>query len=190
MALPPQKKTATEDDLSRTWLPGDDIPVPEAEHKGDDSGWALWNEVAQQHERKFAPTAPMTDDDLIAHESAWAATQPGAAGTAAAPAARNPQPLFTLDAAMLVARRNNRVCPRPERWVELSALLPPRKTARGAEQPPQPLTGVAWNVTPSLTKRLCFREQIEWAERAGVLEKVMAFMQAMPEADWLHMGED
>jgi hypothetical protein len=45
-------------------------------------------------------------------------------------------------------------------------------------------------VTPPLTKRLCFREQIEWAEAAGLLESVMAFMQSMSEQDWLHMGED
>ena len=45
-------------------------------------------------------------------------------------------------------------------------------------------------VTPSLTKRLCFREQVEWAERAGSLEAVMAFMQSMAEEEWLHMGED
>ena len=56
--------------------------------------------------------------------------------------------------------------------------------------PPPPITGQAWAVTPSLTKRLHFREQIEWAERAGILDAVMAFMQALPEEEWLHMGED
>ena len=58
------------------------------------------------------------------------------------------------------------------------------------QSPPAPVTGPAWSVTPSLSKRLCFREQIEWAEREGVLESVMAFMQGMAEEDWLHMGED
>ena len=53
-----------------------------------------------------------------------------------------------------------------------------------------PVTGPAWNVTPPLTKRLCFREQIEWAESQGVLESAVAFMQAMSEEEWLHMGED
>jgi hypothetical protein len=70
------------------------------------------------------------------------------------------------------------------------ALLPPRRTLRGSAQPPAPPTGAAWNVTPSLTKRLCFREHIEWAERAGVLEDAMAFMQSMAEEEWLHMGDD
>ncbi|HEY8359826.1 MAG TPA: hypothetical protein VIL30_20415, partial [Ramlibacter sp.] len=82
------------------------------------------------------------------------------------------------------------VCPRPERWAQFSALLPARKTLRGTQQAPAPITGPAWAVTPPLTKRLCFREQIEWAESQGVLENAMAFMQALPEEDWLHMGED
>src|SRR5690606_4410899 len=121
----------------------------------------------------------------------WAKTRPLERGGQVAPGgAGQAQPLFSLDAAMLVARRNNRVCPRPERWVELAELLPPRKTLRGMQQPPAAITGAAWKVTPPLTKRLCFREQIEWAERQGVLEIVMAFMQALPEEDWLHMGED
>lgn len=161
-------------DLERPWLPGDSIPAPEAIHEDGDSGWALWNEISRQHERRFARTAPMTRP------------------LAASPAPRAPQAqaLFTLEAAMLVARRNNRVCPRPQRWDAFMVLLPPRKTLRGSAQPPAPPTGAAWAMTPSLTKRLCFREHIEWAERAGLLEEVMAFMQSMAEEDWLHMGED
>jgi hypothetical protein len=189
MAFPPHKKTAKDDDLGRTWHPGDSIPAPEAEHRGTESGWALWNEVAQQHEKKFAPTAPMSNvGGMDTHDRAWAATQPAEA--AAASGRRAGQPLISLDAAMLVARRNNRVCPRPARWAEFSALLPVRKTVRGKQPPPQPVTGGAWAVTPSLTKRLCFREQIEWAERAGNLEAVMGFMQSLSEQEWLHMGED
>lgn len=183
-------KRPNKDDLDRTWHPGDSIPAPDAEHRGAESGWALWNEVAQQHERKFAPTAPMTNVGMDAHDRAWASTVPAGAATPGAPVRRDALPLFTLDAAMLVARRNNRVCPRPERWAEFYALLPVRQTPRGVQQAPQPLTGTAWTMTPSLTKRLCFREQIEWAERQGALEAVMAFMQTMPEEDWLHMGED
>lgn len=180
----------------RAWQPGDSIPAPEVVHSDGDSAWALWNEVQEQHEAKFAPTAPMTSPPpmpatLSPEERAWAMTQPGfKVGKSPVPPRREAQPLFTLEAAMLVARRNNRVCPRPERWAEFSALLPPRKTLRGTMQPPAPVTGPAWEATPSLTKRLCFREQIEWAERAGVLDAVMAFMQALPEEEWLHMGED
>jgi hypothetical protein len=191
MAFPPSpKKPARKDELDRPWVPGDSIPAGEVEHKDTESGWALWNEATQVHERKFMPTAPMSVTDRISTENpAWAATQP--AGSQSRPAAlQKSQPLFTLESAMLVARRNNRVCPRPERWNEFSKLLPARKTLRGSQQPPVPVTGPAWSVTPALTKRLCFREQIEWAESQGVLESVVAFMQAMSEEEWLHMGED
>ena len=190
MAFPPaSKKPARKDELDRPWMPGDSIPVPEAVLKDSESVWALWNEATQVQERKFMPTAPMSMPPRLAEEPGWAATQP-AGSQPKAPALRKAEPLFTLESAMLVARRNNRVCPRPERWNEFFKLLPPRKTLRGLQQPPVPVTGPAWTVTPALTKRLSFREQIEWAESQGVLESVVAFMQAMSEDEWLHMGED
>jgi hypothetical protein len=117
-------------------------------------------------------------------------TQPAGGRAPLRPAAPRAQSPFTLEAAMLVARRNNRVCPRPVRWAEFSAMLPPRKTARGQQKPPAPVIGAAWKVTPPLTKRLHFREQIEWAESAGMLEAAIAFIQSMREDEWLHMGED
>lgn len=193
MAFPAPKKSAREaSSLDRPWEAGDSIPAPEAIHRDGDSAWALWNEVSQQHERRFADTAPMTlPPGMRPDEPAWAATQPSGGAPLAPPVRRaEPQPAFTLEAAILIARRNNRVCPRPERWDAFTRMLPARKTVRGTLQPPVPPTGAAWAVTPPLSKRLCFREQIEWAESVGVLEGVMAFMQAMSEQDWLHMGED
>ena len=193
MAVPASKKPArSKSDLDRPWEAGDSIPAPEAVHGDGESVWALWNEVSQQHERRFADTAPMTrPPGMTTEDAAWAATQPAGA-LAARPARKSveAQPLFTLESAMLVARRNNRVCPRPERWDAFTQLLPARKTLRGSLTPPVAPTGSAWAVTPPLTKRLCFREQIEWAERAGVLESAMDFMQSLSEEDWLHMGED
>jgi hypothetical protein len=189
--LPPRKGL----DLDQPWHAADPIPAPEAVASDGESAWALWNEVSQQHEQKFAPTSPMTmrptaPGTLGPGERAWAPTQPGGRAPILPARQPEPQPLFTLDAAMLVARKNNRVCPRPVRWTEFFAMLPPHKTLRGRQLPPAPATGPAWNVTPALTKRLCFREHIEWAERAGMLEGVMAFMQSMREDEWLHMGED
>lgn len=182
-------RTAPKKDLDLPYVPGDVIPAPEA-IEGGDSAWAIWSEVNQQHEARFADTAPASQPmKLMPNENpAWAKTQP--AMKAPLLRRKETQPLFTLDSAMLVARRNNRVSPRPERWQELMALLPARKTLTGVQQPPAPPTGAAWAVTPPLTKRLCFREHIEWAERQGVLENVMAFMQRMGEDEWLHMGED
>ncbi|HEX2547489.1 MAG TPA: hypothetical protein VHL79_21580 [Ramlibacter sp.] len=192
MAFPKFKNSAGKaKSLDHPWEAGDSIPAPDVVQKESDSAWAMWNEAQQQHERRFADTAPATTPPMAPEDIHWLPTQP--AGMAPAPARAKAQPaqaLFTLEAAMLVARRNNRVCPRPERWIEFSALLPPRKGLRGTQNPPAPATGAAWALTPPLTKRLCFREQIEWAERAGILEAVMSFMLSMPESDWLHMGED
>ena len=193
MAFPPSRRPGRDRGaLDRPWEAGDSIPAPEAIIRDGDSAWALWNEANSQHERRFADTAPMTQPPgLSPEEIAWSATVPATgAPSQRLPKARRSEAVFTLEAAMLVARRNNRVCPRPERWDAFTAMLPTRKTLRGTQQPPAPATGAAWALTPSLTKRLCFREQIEWAERAGALESVMAFLQSMSEEEWLHMGED
>ena len=194
MATPTSKPPArVRLDLDRPWEPGDTIPAGEAVHSDGDTAWALFNELSNQHEQRFADTAPMTQPPLRAEEVGWAATQPASALPILprlVPPARRAQPAVTLDAAMVVARRNNRVCPRPERWAAFSALLPVRRTARGTQQPPAPATGAAWGVTPPLGKRLCFREQVEWAESAGILVEALAFMQSMSEDEWLHMGED
>ena len=188
----PQPKTPgrRSGDLDRPWEPGDSIPAPEATHSDGDSAWALFNELANQQDRRFADTLPMTRPlGLSTEQAAWAPTMPQTTVPLRSPGAPQ-QPLFTLEAAMLVARRNNRVCPRPERWTAFMALLPPRKTLRGTMHPSVPPLGAAWSVTPPLTKRLYFREHIEWAQRAGVLEDAMAFMQGLSESDWLHIGED
>jgi hypothetical protein len=192
MAFPPRKSSGSKDDLDRPWVVGDAIPAPEAVVKDGDSAWALFDELSKQHERKFADTEHVSaPGSLPSEDHGWAPTRPaGSEQRPSAQARRDKQPLFTLEAAMLVARRNNRVCPRPERWAAFVELLPPRKTVRGLQAAPAAPLGAAWPVTPPLTKRLCFREQIEWAEKQGVLENAIAFMQAMPEADWLHMGED
>jgi hypothetical protein len=197
MANPPKKLPPKRKDLNHAWEAGDSIPAPEALHRDGESAWAMFNELSRQQEHKFAETAPMTmpPPQLTPDERSWASTQPaGAASDLAAAMPRKPrrdsQPLYTLDSAMLMARRNNRVCPRPERWNELSKLLPTRRTLRGSQQAPAAATGAAWAATPSLTKRLCFRGQIEWAEREGALETIMTFMQSMSEDEWLHMGED
>lgn len=194
MATPTPKQPARARlDLDRPWEPGDTIPAADAVHSDGDTAWALFNELSQQQEQRFADTAPMTQPPLRAEEVSWAATMPASAAPILprlVPPARLQPSQVTLDAAMVVARRNNRVCPRPERWTAFSALLPVRKTGRGSQKPPAPATGAAWPITPPLSKRLCFREQVEWAESAGILEQAVAFMQSMSEDEWLHMGED
>jgi hypothetical protein len=181
----PRKKQ----DLDHPWEAGDTIPAADVVHSEGESVWALFHELTTQHEQRFAETAPMTLPP-VREENGWAATQPASRSLPLRTTPRQEQALFTVESALLVARRNNRVCPRPERWTAFSAMLPPRKVLRGLQQPPAAATGPAWAVTPPLSKRMCFREQIEWAEQAGLIEQAMAFMQSMSEDEWLHMGED
>lgn len=183
------RKPASELDVP--YALGDKIPTGEAIERSGESVWALWSEISNQHEARFADTAPASSINTMNSEDVgWAKTQPAASVSASLPPKRREQPLFTLDAAMLVARKNNRVCPRPGRWQEFHAMLPARTTSRGSLQAPAPIVGAAWVVTPPLTKRLTFREQIEWAESTGVLEMAMRFMQSLQEDEWLHMGEE
>ncbi|HEY8359173.1 MAG TPA: hypothetical protein VIL30_17115, partial [Ramlibacter sp.] len=101
--------------LDVPYSPGDTIPAPEAIEKDGESVWALFSEISHQHDNRFADTAPASGAQGLSASEApgWAATRPMPRG-AALPGQRprpNAQPLFTLEAAMLVARRNNRVCP-------------------------------------------------------------------------------
>jgi hypothetical protein len=181
-------KPPVPDRPSERWQVTDRMPLPEVVQSEGESAWALWHQVAEHHEAGFAPTEQLSLPMRLKPDAvAWAPTQPAASFGTAPP--RTTQSPFTLENAILVARRNNRVCPMPECWIEFTKLLPPRKTQRGALPPPPAATGAAWEVTPSLTKRMLFREQLEWAERTGVLAPALAFMQAMAEDDWLHMGE-
>lgn len=51
---------------------------------------------------------------------------------------------------------------------------------------PAPIDGPAWDVVSPMQKRLRLRDQIEWAERAGGLASLHAFLVALSEEQWLH----
>ncbi len=187
--------------LDTPYTPGDTIPAPDVVEQAGETAWEMWSEIESQHQRRFADTAPASEPmSLDTEERGWARTVPGGmlkAGKgpkgpmkpgAAAPAA----PALTVEGVMLVARKNNRVCPTPQQWDAFCERMT-EAAGRGGSKVREPLpaaaTGAAWSVTPPLTKRLCFREQIEWAGRHGVLEQAMAYVQGLAETDWLHMGQ-
>lgn len=87
---------------------------------------------------------------------------------------------------MAEIRKHNRVCPQPTRWLEFYRIL--QDAAAGARLPPPPLSGSAWAATPSLAKRMCLREQIEWAATRGCLQPAYEFIRALPDSDWHYMG--
>lgn len=152
-----------------TWL--NPLPVPEVK-EGGESTWDAWHEAARELEAAFAPTQPSAAAPLGAEPER--------------PMPRHAPPPVHADALMVVARRNNRVCPRPVRWAELYQLL---EGDRYQDLQPPPVERYVWTSLSQLQKRLRFREHVEWAERHGKLAEVARFMDGLAEADWLHMGE-
>ncbi|MDB5860403.1 MAG: hypothetical protein JWQ76_4092 [Ramlibacter sp.] len=154
-----------------TWL--HPLPLPEVE-EGGESMLEAWHEADRDFDEAFGPTQPSQQAPLSVDTQDWRRAIP-ARGAAA----------LSADALMLVARRNNRVCPQPRQWARLYQLL------QGDHHPdlaPPPLERPLWAELSSLQKRVCLRGQIEWAERRGKLVEVAQFFQELDEGDWVHMG--
>jgi hypothetical protein len=152
----------------------DSLPLAEA-REGGESTWALWHEATHQLNRAFAPTEPSMPAPL---STGTLTKNADAVGSSGAP--------LTADTYMVIARRNNRVCPQPALWTRLYHLL---EGSGYVDLPPPPVEPWIWTKLSHLQKRLRFREHIEWAERHGKLEQVARFTAALAESDWLHMGE-
>ena len=154
--------SSAEDD---TWLLP--LPVPDA-REGGESTWALWHEAARELEEAFAPTQPSDQVPL----------------STAAPPREVPHEAHRLssEGLMTIARRNNRVCPRPAAWHALYAQL---EGERYVDLEPPPIA--IWTKLSDLQKRVRFKATIEWAERHGKLDVVAGFILELPEDDWLHM---
>ena len=164
---------------------GDRATAPVALEDLGETAWQRFEELRQRSDRQFAPTVP-GHQELPGAARGFQPTQPMTQPPGNAPvrnAARRKTPL-SLDDVMLVARRNNRACPVPAQWKALHDLL----AAQRQQGPvaPAPVDGPAWDVVSPMQKRLRLRDQIEWAERAGGLAAVHAFLVALGEEDWLH----
>jgi hypothetical protein len=146
-------------------------PKPDV-REGGDSAWEQWQEESRRLELAFAKTQPSNLLPLAGGE-------PAEAGTPRLP--------WSTDDAMVLARRNNRVCPQPPLWEQLYLLL---EGDRYADLPPPPTQRWMWSKLSNLQRRLRFREHIEWADRHGRLEQMARFMEALAEEDWVHMGEN
>ena len=92
----------------------------------------------------------------------------------------------TLYEALAEIRKDNRISPLPTRWLEFYRLL--QEEGDGAPLPAEPLTGSAWASTPPLAKRMCFREQVEWADAHGCLAAAVSFLRSLPDADWNYVS--
>ena len=172
-------------DTLNPYLQGDPIPRPEAVEMDTDTTWAEWSDLAAAENRKFADTAPASRSIRDVDEGNYAPTTPAPLQNLHALPAVPLRRELTVVEAMVEARKNNRVCPKPAKWQQLYEMLPDRQRS----EPSPPLVGAAWNDTPSIPKRMCLREHIEWAANHGCLQQVFTFMQSLPESDWHHMGD-
>lgn len=148
------------------------IPVPEA-HEGGDSLWATWHEESQRVDLAFADTQP-SEPISLAGEAVDRRPRQHLDGR------------WTTEGVLALARRNNRVCPRPPLWSTLHVLI---EGDHYADLQPPPVQPWLWTKLSNLQRRLQFREYIEWADRHGQLEAMGKYLQSLAEADWVHMGE-
>jgi len=183
------RKPSSRSSLDKPYVRGDLIPVPEAVESDADTAWDTFSALQESQEAHFAETAPASIPmPLPGGDPRYAKTQP-APLKADAPRRAEPGTSrrdVTLDDAMQEARRNNRVCPKPAHWQRIYDTLPADGSSK---RPSPPLTGAAWSATPSLSKRMSFRDHIEWADAHGALNSLVALMKQLQEDDWHHMGD-
>ena len=181
-------------DLGGVTQPADFRAAAETVEANTDSAWALWQEANAKTNASFAPTAPFHGSKHDQADPRYAQTVPAglehsipaAAPVKAAPAKFVPHAkAVTVEEAMVEARKNNRVCPRPDRWKQVFDMLPDK----AREKPSQPPIGGAWAATPSISKRMVLREHLDWAAARGALGPVFEFLKALPENEWHHMDD-
>jgi hypothetical protein len=123
-------------------------------------------------------------------EAAYAPTEPQTLANVRPPApeALSLAPLeVTLYDLMAEIRKDNRVCPQPTRWLEFYRLLE-GIAGPGVKLPSPPLVGSAWASTPSIAKRMCFREQVEWTASHRCMNMAHQFLKSLKETEWHYMG--
>jgi hypothetical protein len=188
MSAPGQRRTPENDPTSFSDLDRND--VPDGNESGSDTTWALWQEANKpppdtNFHSTQPPSIPMPLPD---GDPRYAQTVPQGLvkDTTPSPLKSSAQNV-TLTQALTEARRSNRVCPQPQAWKKLYEMLPGKRQDGGKWEPPPPLTGTAWAATPSISKRMCLRDHLEWADRHGCLDAIHAYLKGLPESDWHYM---
>jgi hypothetical protein len=152
------------------WLQS--IPAADV-REGGESTWEAWTEESRRMDLAYADTQPSEDIPLL-HDVVSRPEQQRIGGR------------WTADDVMALARRNNRVCPRPLLWAALYELVEGDRYADLSPPPVQPWT---WKTLSNLQRRLRFRDHIAWADRHGKLDALARYLEALAEPDWVHMGE-
>lgn len=141
-------------------------PLPEVVESNSETVWQTFMQLQAHQRAAFSKTVPSTISGLY---------EPSEQGLQS----------LTVDDVMVEARRLNRICPMEPQWSRLCSIL---RDAVGLE-PPAAICGAEARSTPKLTKRIRVRDQVEWAAQNGVLQLMAAFVSALPEDQWVHMGQ-
>ena len=150
-----------ENPFKQTTVLADLGPLPDVVESNSETLWKMFIELDEQHTSSFTKTQP----------------------SSIAPLAEESRPLrggYSVQEVMAEARRNNRVCPKEQEWLQLHAILGP--------DAPVPLTGAELKRTAPLLRRIRLRDQVEWAARTDQLLAVMDYLQGLREDQWMHMG--
>ena len=97
--------------------------------------------------------------------------------------------MLNIEAVLAESKKNNRVCPQPQRWNELYHMLPAKCRKGNGWEPSLPLILGAWWDTPDLSKKIRFEEHLRWAETHDSLVQVHSFLTGLTEDQWHHLGE-
>lgn len=162
-------------------------PPPEAHERNSDSAWARFEALSSGAGFDATEPTPLSTPDREGDgDRAFAPTQPTESatpdGVPGAPVAKR----VTVTDAMDEARRNRRICPGQAAWLQLYEMLPGKRQVGPSWQPAPPVAAQAWDITPSISKRMCLRDQLEWADKYGCLDDVLAFLKSLPEDAWHH----
>lgn len=141
-------------------------PLPEVVESNTETTWKMFLQLQAQQSAGFTKTTPSSLSPL-------AEPVLGRIGS------------VSIDEVMAQARRFNRICPVEPQWQQLEALL----NQAGGDRAPAAITGTQFRRTPPLAKRIRVRDQVEWSAQHGLLQEVHEFLSALPEDQWVHMGQ-
>jgi hypothetical protein len=142
-------------------------PLPEVVETDSETTWKMFVQLEAQHSAKFCRTRPSELASLCYVQRA-----------------RSLGPVC-VDDVMAEARRFNRICPVEAEWLRLGDIL----REYGGSDAPATAQGATFRRMPPLARRMAIRDQVEWAAERGCLPQVAAFIEALPEDRWIHMGD-
>jgi hypothetical protein len=90
----------------------------------------------------------------------------------------------TMADTLALATAGGRVCPQPGEWQRLYDLLPNTRRQGDGWEPPLPLILSAWHFSEDWQRAARLREHLAWAEAQGRLDRVHAFLAALPDDAW------